>query len=83
VKNKIRKRWDEHVARKEREEGCRQGDRWIAGRRWEVNIKIKNNETGLEDVDWIKLAWGRNKGLGCSEFGSDLLDSIKCMKFLD
>ena len=58
----MRIRWDEHIARKGREERCREGDGWISGRSWEVNIKIQSNETEREDVDWIKLAWGRNKG---------------------
>ena len=60
----MRIRWDELIARKGREEGYRERDGWLPGRRWEVNIKIHHNETGREDVDWINLAWVGIRGWG-------------------
>ena len=75
VKNEVRIRWDEHVARKGQKERCRGRDQVDTyRRRWEVNVIVHHKETGREGVDWIKLALGRNKGWG-------LLSSVTKLRF--
>jgi hypothetical protein len=50
--------------------------------RWEDNIKINLQKVGYGDMDWIRLAQGREMA-GCCECGNEPSGSIKCGKFLE
>lgn len=49
--------------------------------KWKDTIKMDLSEIGLQDVDWLHLAYDRNV-VGCCENGNEPPCFIK-MKFLD
>jgi hypothetical protein len=46
-------------------------------RRWEDNIKMDLRETGIDGVNWIRLAQDGGPMAGFCEHGNELSDSIK------
>ena len=52
-------------------------------RRWEDNIKMDLQEVGCEGMNWIELVEDRDRCRTVVNAVMNLLDSIKCGKFLD